>query len=209
MDSTSTLSPPISCARAARSVVAVMTLSLPAACDGGGRRETPSATIASKAKTRSCSFIAVIKCSPKFLEWMGAMRTHHEEKLKQKFVGVVVTRGRGVQQMAIAILSTDLAELARPVGQDTRKTSVGETRAVGVAAAIKASADSPAAIETVFGVSVHAESVLRLENVGGRELVACAPEEFGAEEERVVDGAAERLPAQRGIGGIKIGQECG
>src|SRR5882724_5828517 len=157
----------------------------------------------------SVQFYSVHQVSPEFLEWMGAMRTHHEEKLKQEFVGVVVTRVRGIQQMAVAILSTDLAELARPVGEDTRKAGVGEARVVGVAAAIEASADSPAAIEPVFGVSVHAESVLRLENVGGRELVACAPEEFGAEEERVVDGAAERLPAQRGIGGIEISQECG
>src|SRR5207249_3183071 len=117
----------------------------------------------------SVQFYSGHQVSPKFLEWMGAMRTHHEEKLKQEFVGIVVMRGRGVQQMAVAILSTDLAELAGPVGQDTRKAGVGETRVVGVAAAIKASADSPAAIETVFGVSVHAESVLCLKNFGGRE----------------------------------------
>src|SRR5438445_126714 len=37
-----------------------------------------------------------------------------------------------------------------------------------------------------------------------------APEKVGAGEERMVDGAAERLPTEGGVGGIKVGQEiCG
>ena len=85
--------------------------------------------------------------------------------------------------MPVAILATDLAELAGPVGQDTRKARVGEIAVVRVAAAVEASADGPAAIEAIFGVSIHAECVLCFENGGGRELVAGAPEKFRAKQQ--------------------------
>src|SRR6266403_4663808 len=111
--------------------------------------------------------------------------------------------------MPVAILATDLAELAGPVGEDTRKTGVGEIAIVGMAAAIEATANGPAAIESIFGMSVHAEGVLRLKNSGRRELIASAPEKFGAEEKRFVDGAAQRLPAEGGVSGVKIGEKCG
>src|SRR6266478_8350211 len=111
--------------------------------------------------------------------------------------------------MAITILATDLAELARPVGQDTGKTGVRQAGIGGAAAAIEAAANGPAAIEAVFGIGIEAESMLGLEETtgGSGKLVAGAPEQFGAEEERMIDGTPERLPAERGIGGIEVGEK--
>ena len=37
--------------------------------------------------------------------------------------------------------------------------------------------------------------------------MALAPDEFGAKDEGVIDGAAQRLPAQGGIHAIEVGQE--
>src|SRR5439155_12162746 len=111
--------------------------------------------------------------------------------------------------MAITILATDLAELAGPIGEDTGKTGVRQAGIRSAAAAIEAATKCPAAVDAVFGVGVKAESVLGLEDVGVGQgnLVASAPKEFVAEEEGVVDGAAERLPTESGISGIKVGQE--
>src|SRR5262249_21956597 len=108
---------------------------------------------------------------------------------------------------SVAVLAANLAELAGPVGENTGKAGVGESGVIGAAAAVEAAADGPATVQPVFRMSVHAEGVLGLESVERRELVARAPEKFGAEEERIVNGATQRLPAQRGIGAIKIGQK--
>src|SRR5262252_5556483 len=136
---------------------------------------------------------------------MGAVRAHHEEKLKQKLVGVVVARGGRIKQMSVAVLAANLAELAGPVGENTGKAGVGESGVIGAAAAVEAAADRPATVQSVFGMSVHAEGVLGLERVERGELVARAPEKFGAEKERIVNGAPQWLPAKCGIGGIEIG----
>src|SRR5260370_2375260 len=111
--------------------------------------------------------------------------------------------------MAITILATDVAELAGPIGENTGKTGVRQAGIRSAAAAIEAATKCPAAVDAVFGVGVKAESVLGLEDVGVGQgnLVAGAPKEFVAEEEGVVDGAAERLPTESGISGIKVGQE--
>src|SRR3989449_10478316 len=141
---------------------------------------------------------------------MRAVGAHHEQELEQKFVGVGEAIVGHIPQMAITILATDLAELAGPIGENTGKTSVRQVGICGAAAAIEAAAESPAAVDAVFGIGIEAESVLGLESVGQGNLIACAPKEFGAEEERMVDGAAERLPTESGVGGIKVGQEiCG
>src|SRR5437879_924354 len=109
--------------------------------------------------------------------------------------------------MAITILATDLAKLAGPIGENTGKTSVRQAGVGGAAAAVETATDSPAAIDAIFGIGIEAESVLGLKNVKRRKLVAGAPEEFSAEQERMVDGAAERLPTERGVGGIEVGQK--
>src|SRR6266571_281100 len=111
--------------------------------------------------------------------------------------------------MAITVLPTDLAEFAGPIGENTGKTGVRQTGVGGAAAAIKATAESPAAVDAVFGIGIEAESVLGLEDVKRRELVAGAPEQFCAEEERMVDGAAERLPTKSGIRAVEIREEKG
>src|SRR5690349_9893432 len=109
--------------------------------------------------------------------------------------------------MAITILATDLAKLAGPIGENTGKTSVRQAGVGGPTAAIEAATDGPAAIDAVFGIGIEPESVLGLKGVKRRKLVAGAPEEFVAKEEGVVDGAAERLPTESGVSGIKVGQE--
>src|SRR5258708_11691273 len=111
--------------------------------------------------------------------------------------------------MTVAILATDLAELAGPVSQDTGKTSVRQAGVGGAAAAIEAAAHGPAAIDAVFAGGIQAEGVLGLENVERRKLIARAPEELRAEEEGMVDGAAERLPAEGRICAVQVGHETG
>src|SRR5437899_2947845 len=109
--------------------------------------------------------------------------------------------------MAITILATNLAKLAGPIGENTGKTSVRQAGVGGAAAAVETATDSPAAIDAIFGIGIEAESVLGLKNVKRRKLVAGAPEEFSAEQERMVDGAAERLPTESGVSRIKVGQK--
>src|SRR4029453_15907260 len=111
--------------------------------------------------------------------------------------------------MTVTILTADLAELAGPIREDTGKAGIRQGGVVGVTAAIEAATNGPAAVEAVFGVRVHAERLLRLERVGRGNLGGCAPEQFGAEEEGVVDGAAQWLPAERGVGSIEIGEKPG
>src|SRR3989441_3961529 len=111
--------------------------------------------------------------------------------------------------MAITVLATDLAELAGTIGENTGKAGVRQTGVGGAAAAIEAAAEGPAAVDAVFGIGIEAESVLGLENIKRRQLVAGAPEQFCAEEERMVDGAAERLPTKSGIRAVEIREEKG
>src|SRR5467141_2797484 len=109
--------------------------------------------------------------------------------------------------MPEAVLSTDLAELAGPIGKNTGKAGVGEIGAGGPAAAVEAAAEGPAAIDAIFSGGVHAEGMLGLENVDGRQLVAGTPEELGTEKEILINGAAQRFPAQGGICRVQIGKE--
>src|SRR6266481_7698120 len=196
MDSTATLSPPTSWAREARSVVAVMICSLLSARLAGG---TPRANTSRKAVASALKRlirVRVVVCCIEGLqknlsERMRAVRAHHKEKLKQEFVGVRIVGCDRIGEMPETILSADLAELAGPVGEDSGKAGVRQICVGGMAAAVKAAADGPAAVGAVFGVGIEAEGMLGLEKSGGRDLVARAPEKFIAEEEGVVDGAAQ------------------
>ena len=85
--------------------------------------------------------------------------------------------------MAEAVLAADLAELAGPIGEDSGKTGVRQICVGGMAAAVKAATDRPAAIGPVLSIGIEAKGMLRLEKVGGRNLVARAPEKFVAKEE--------------------------
>src|SRR6266404_1152636 len=186
MDSTSTLSPPTSWASEARSVVAVMICSLLSARPAGGtasvRTSRKAAASALKRLIRVCVVVRCIEGLQKnLLERMRAMRTHHKEKLKQEFVGVRIIGCDRIGEMPEAVLASDLAELAGPVGEDSGKAGIRQICVGGVTAAVKAAADGPAAVGAVFGVGIEAEGMLGLENSGGRNLVARAPEKFIAE----------------------------
>src|SRR5262249_27558122 len=110
-------------------------------------------------------------------------------------------------EMAKAVLAPDLAELAGPIGKNSGKAGVRQVRVVGMAAAVEAAANRPAAIHAVFAVGIEAECMLGLENVCRGELIASAPEKLAAQQKRVIDGAAKGLPAQSGVGAVEIGEE--
>src|SRR2546422_9809035 len=93
---------------------------------------------------------------------MRAVGAHHEQELEQKFVGVGEAIVGHVPQMAIAILATDLAELAGPIGENTGKTSVRQVGICGAAAAIEATAESPAAVAGGFRLGREGGSVAGL-----------------------------------------------
>src|SRR6267378_2900986 len=212
MESTSTLSPPTSWAREARSVVAVIICSLLSARPAGetARVNTSRKAVAS-ALTRLIRVGLVVRCieglQKNLLERMCAVRTHHKEKLKQEFVGVRIIGCDRIGEMPEAVLAADLAELAGPVGEDSGKAGIRQICVAGMAAAVKAAADGPAAIGAVFGIGIEAKGMLSLEKSGGRDLVACAPEKFIAEEEGVVDGPAQWLPTESGVGAVEIREE--
>src|SRR5580765_1088415 len=194
MDSASTLSPPTSCARAARSLVAVMIWTFPAARAGSGPiRARTSISVLRSAVTRAVKRGANIlspagvtnglPSSKKTSKRVSAVRAHYEQKLEEKFIRIREISRIGKSEMSEAVLATDLAELAGPIGKNTGKAGVGQIGVVGVAAAIEAAADSPATVDAILGGGVGAEGVLGLEGVERGDLVAGAPEEFGAEQE--------------------------
>src|SRR5437867_6719883 len=138
---------------------------------------------------------------------MCAVRTHHKEKLKQEFVGVRIVGSDRVGEMPEAVLAADLAELAGPVGEDSGKAGVRQICVAGVAAAVKAAADGPAAVGAVFRIGIETEGMLGLEKGGGRNLVARAPEKFIAEQEGVINGATQGFPTECGVDAIEIGEK--
>src|SRR5882762_8179415 len=189
MDSTSTLSPPTSCARDARSVVAVMMRILLSALPVTGQsKANRSAKDEATAVKRVFEDKRGIEISWNGLKRVSAVRAHHKKKLEKNFIGIREIGWTG-RQMAEAVLPTDLAKLAGPISQDTGKAGVRQTGIGGVAAAVEASPDGPAAIDAVFRVGVHAKSMLRLKKSRDRssELVTRAPEQLGAEQEGIVD----------------------
>src|SRR5262245_3570218 len=101
--------------------------------------------------------------------------------------------------MPVAILPTDLAELARPVRQNTGKARVRQARVGRSPAAVKASPNRPAPVRAILRRRVQAKGVLCLENAGRRKLIPRAPEQLGTEQERMINGAAQRLPAKRRV----------
>src|SRR5882672_10117413 len=214
MDSTSTLSPPTSWAKEARSVVAVIICSLLSARPAGGTaRANTSRKAAASALKRPVRVLFVVwyieGLQKNLLERMCAVRTHHKEKLKQEFVGVRIIGCDRIGEMPETVLAADLAELAGPVGEDSGKAGIRQICIRCVTAAVKAAADGPAAVGAVFGIGIEAEGMLGLEKGSGRSLIARAPKKFIAEEEGVVDGAAQGLPAESGIGAVEIGEETG
>src|SRR5262249_13411686 len=134
-----------------------------------------------------------------------AVRAHYEQELEEKFIRITTA----LAVTAEAVLGANLAELARPVGQDSRKAGIGQPRISGVATAVKAAAHSPAPVHTIVDGGIQAEGVLCLKIIGGGELIARAPDKLAPEENGVVDGAAQGFPAERGVRAIERGQELG
>jgi hypothetical protein len=121
-----------------------------------------------------------IEISWNSLERVRAVRAHHEEKLKQEFVGVgKVIRRDG--QMTETVLPTDLTKFAGPIGENSRKTGVCQTRIGRMPAAVKSAAKCPPAVDAVLGIGIEAECMLSLESIGRGELIPGAPEEFVSE----------------------------
>src|SRR5215475_2901119 len=138
------------------------------------------------------------------LERMRAVRAHHEQELEEQFIRIAA-----LAVTAEAVLGANLAELARPVGQDSRKAGIGQPRISGVATSVKAATHSPATVQTIVDGGIQAEGALCLKIIGGGELITRAPDQLASEENGVVDGAAQGFPAERGVRAIERGQEVG
>ena len=117
-------------------------------------------------------------------------------KLEEQLVGRAP-----VLEPRVPILGPDLAELARPVGEDERASLVGDSRFVGVVGVVESSAGEPAARELILEVAVGAESIHR-----GPETLAAAPHELGPPEEMGVDGAPQGPVAERRVGPKEAGR---
>src|SRR5712671_2203655 len=100
------------------------------------------------------------------------------------------------------ILSADLAELARPVGQYGGETLVDKTRVLGLTRAIVASSYEPSPPQLVIARSVEAKGTL----FEGK-LLPLTPDQFCPSHEGVVDGPAQGLPAQCGIDAVQVGKK--
>src|SRR5215831_5788272 len=111
MESTVTWSPPTSRAIAARSSVAVMTLILPAA------RAGMTADSAARIATMRLAFIWNTS------ERVRSVGAQGELELEKQFVG-----GEAIAVVGSAKLAANLAELARPIGQDDRASSILDER---------------------------------------------------------------------------------
>src|SRR5260370_29775720 len=125
------------------------------------------------------------------LERMGAVRPEYKHELEAQLVGV---SSLGVTRKAV--LPTDLAEFARPVGEQRREAGVGQIGLLGAPGAVKPPAHGPAAREAVLSGGKETKCALRLKQAERRELIALAPDQFAARQEGMGDGAAQRLPAK-------------
>src|SRR5438105_2072894 len=125
------------------------------------------------------------------LERMRAVRAHYEQELEEQFIRIPA-----LAVVAEAVLAANLAELARPVGQDSRKAGISQPCISGAAAAVKAATHGPTAVHTIVDGGIQAEGVLCLKAIGGGELIARAPDQLVPEENRVVDGAVQGFPAE-------------
>src|SRR5579884_2817257 len=97
------------------------------------------------------------------------------------------------------ILAANLAELAGPIGQGGGEAFVGQ---IGEAAAIrivKAAAAEPPPAKLIITRRVEAEGTL----FGGK-LMALAPYELASSDERVINGAAQRFPAQGCVNAVEL-----
>src|SRR5260370_41755183 len=101
--------------------------------------------------------------------------------------------------MAITILAADLAKFTGPIGENTGKTGVRQAGICGAAAAIEASADSPAAGAAVVGERIKAASIAGVGNGLRGELVAGAAGEIVSGKKGIGKGAGQGVPTEHGL----------
>src|SRR5262245_16192923 len=154
------------------SSVDVMTLSGPlAAC-----------AIPAAATVMNCRRVMFIADS---LKRMRPVRADTELKLEQQLVRITKAL-----IAAMAILRPNLAELARPVGDENRLLCVRVLRADQPVCPVDSYSAEPAPRELVFGRSVKTESLAQCER-----LLAMVPDHFGAAKKGAINGAAQWFPA--------------
>src|SRR5262245_7244415 len=179
MKSTLTLSPPTSRAMEARSSVEATTLTVAAAGLAAAQRSSARAAVANNG-------VVLMRTSS---EGMGAVGADGKEELEEQIVGVVA-----LAEARVPVLGADLAELARPEGQDEGCALVDEERVRRALGVIVAEPAEPASRELVLAEGVHAEGVETADL-----LLALAPDELAAREEPAVDGAPQRPVAEGGV----------
>src|SRR5512146_1992927 len=89
-------------------------------------------------------------------EGMGAVGADRVDELEQQLVGGLV-----LPEARVAVLGSDLAELARPVREDERAAPVAQARVLGPLGVVVAQAGEPAPPELVLQVTVAADGVPR------------------------------------------------
>src|SRR6266704_2181174 len=135
------------------------------------------------------SSVVVISTSSSFSERMRPVRSNTILNLEQQLIG----RTQALV-VSVAELGPNLAEFAGPICQDNRLLPIlcaGTEEAIGL---IDAHAAEPAPRELVLPRKVVAEGLAQ----AGR-LLAIVPHHFRTGNEGVVNGAAQRLPAERRI----------
>src|SRR5262245_5773067 len=126
------------------------------------------------------------------------MRADREQELKQQFIC-----RRAFSVLDTPILPADLAELAGPVGQQQRMAAVAQRCILSAFRPAVARACKPSPRELVVTRYVVAERVLTASG-----LLAAAPQHLGAAEERVVNRALQRPPANGGINAPQVRHEA-
>src|SRR5690242_7862760 len=162
MESTVTWSPPTSRAIAARSSVAVMTLSFPAAWAG------TMADSAARIATMRLAFIWNTS------ERVRSVRTHGELELEEYFVG-----GEAIAVARSAKLAADLGELARPISHDDRASSILDERCEWPVAAAEGIGDGGLAGAALGTVETAAKEPAPGELIIAGSIVAEGPDRAG------------------------------
>src|SRR5688572_10261864 len=119
------------------------------------------------------------------------MSSDREQELEQHFV-----RGDPLGEVDATVLTAQLAELARPVGQEKRRPPVLERRIERAFRPVVACACEPPACELVVAARIHAEG-----RRGALLLLTPAPYELRATHEPPVNRAAQRAVAERRVHG--------
>src|SRR5262245_42798349 len=129
----------------ARSSVVAMTLRAP--CAGAAAKKTA----ASARRTNGLDLMISGSC---LSEGMGAVGADGELELEEELVGL-----DALAVARVAVLAADLAELARPVREESGDTFVDQGRILGALRMVEAQPREPALSELVLQRPVDAEGV--------------------------------------------------